>query len=574
MTPEEKKQKLAQLKQLKKQQKLQQLQALKAERDQQQPAQEMPEQLSENELLRQSGQSAYDSMSPLGKFGVGTAKSAIQTWYGLRDLFGDDLSAEEQRTLERLAGTEGGWATAGGLAGELATFALPAAKIGQFVTKLASSAPKLLAKAAPFLADMGITIGAEGLKAADSETSRSDRMTEAAQGYLATTAGLKFLGKIKNGLQDGFITPTEAAQALMDKGIKLTPNQATEGKVGLVSAIENFMEFTPFTGAKVTDMKTRNLADWNKTLFNDPKVNPLPGEQITSPGGEGFKQLQGNFKKAYNDVWANAELTPANTDFGRLSNVFSSAINNADSLVGVNAAPQFKKLINDATKSMNKYYETGNTKFLSDTDDMLRDAKIDDFASTGEIRKIRDELRDSMPSDLGNRLREVDKNYANYSVLSRGGSYVDALKNNQELSPVNLMSAVKAKGKERQLTTAEALMQKEAQIGIDVFGNYRPKNSVLRKSLGAAAAYGEPTTAAATMAISRPFATDAMSDLIIKGVPQNKQKALADVLRTMGQTTGATKAKEFAAPSLTAEELNRLLNRAGGFYGDGSNNGT
>lgn len=557
MTPDERQRKLAEL----------------AELEQMESPPEISQQaapLTENELLRQGGQSAYDSMSNYGKFGVGVAKGAINTWYGLRDLFGDDLSKEEQETLERLAGTEGGWATAGEVTGDLAAFALPAAKVGQLVTKLSKFAPKLLAKAAPFLADLGFSVGVEGVKAPTSDTSRSDRMASAAAGYLATAGGMKFLGGLKNGIQNGFVTVTEAAQALLDKGIKLTPMQAGEGKQGMINAIETFMEFTPFAGSKVTEMKTRNLADWNKTLFNDPKVNPLSNTPIENAGGKGFKELQNNFSKAYDDVWNSPELIPDNMDFGRLSTTFNDAINNADSLVGVNSAPQFKKLLKDASSSLNKFYKTGNTKFLSDADDMLRDAKIDDFASTGQISNIRDEIKDAMPNGLGNRLREVDKNYAHYSVLSRGGSYVDALKNNQELSPVNLMSAVKAKGKERQLTTAEALMQKEAQKGIDVFGNYRPKNSVLRKSLGAMAAYGEPVSALTTMAVTSPLANDAMSSFMIKGMPETKQQALANVLRMMGEKTGATnvlnKGKEIA-PSFNQQELNDLLKRGGAFYG-------
>lgn len=166
-----------------------------------------------------------------GPFAAGVADATIKTALGVRQLFGG-LSDEQKAVLRELeteaaADPNGGWRTAGNIAGNVAALAVPGAK-AEKAARAVMGAGGLLKSALAAGAGGGLV---EGLTSVGEGDTYGAQMADKAKNALTgavTAAGLTgALGKVAEPFR-----ATADARALMQQGITPTLQQGAEGRFG------------------------------------------------------------------------------------------------------------------------------------------------------------------------------------------------------------------------------------------------------------------------------------------------------------------------------------------------------
>lgn len=484
-------------------------------------------------------------VQPVQQLAYGVARPFQQMYYGIKDLFGDGLSEEDKLRVEEIAGKEGLLATGGEIVGETAALAIPAAKVGQLMSSLAKSSPRLVKWATPFLTDLGFTVGAEGLKVPQEGKTREQNMADAAKGYVGTAIGLKGLGKAYKA-----VSPSKLGSKFLDEGIPLTPGQASDNPI--IQGTEEALAAAPFVSSGVQDLQQKSLESWNTNLLNQAS----PGGEITGTGSEAFGQLIKGFDDAYGAAYKS--IKPENIDFNVINNSFREASRDSANRVSGQLVRPTQATLKGAYDELKRFKDKGDKNALNNANKILRDANVDDRGAQDIFKKLRSEVTEAMGQG-GGRLRAIDEKYAKFSILRDAATGTkDPLQSSQVIAPANLTGSMKKAASPNQLATGTGFMQQQAQEGTDVFSKTRPGGNLLRKSIAGAsfggAALLDPQVAA-TALLATAGATSETGRKLVTNMMQgaSKQSAFADALREgVAKKTG-----------LSADEINKLLYRSG-----------
>lgn len=191
-------------------------------------------------------------LSNLEGVAIGAGASVDRAIRGVTGLFGaDNTEGKEDAELYRKH-HPGTAATVGEVGGDIAMSVAPLVGPGGRLLQ----ATKALGRFAPAAADIAYNVGYNAL------TAPEDRGMAAALGGAGATAG-----RVLNRAVGGAVRPSAAGQAMMDKGVRLTPGQAGEGMMGKAAkGYERILETQPVVSMAVEGAKKRAVQDWNKVI--------------------------------------------------------------------------------------------------------------------------------------------------------------------------------------------------------------------------------------------------------------------------------------------------------------------
>lgn len=397
-------------------------------------------------------------------FAEGVGVSGLSTYYGLKDLF-TDLDDEDRATLAdwKEDARESGWGVGGQIAGDVGQLFIPAGGLLK-ATKLAGQASKVgkglnlttkLIKANPIKAGALNAGVLAGLKLPDADETRLGNATRDAAAAVVGGGVMKGLAKAAKG-----ITKSKAGQQLLDEGVPLTVGQAAESKS--VQGVESLMELTPLLSQKTKALQDTAAKAWDLNFIN--KAAPK-GVRITKTGREGFDQLKGAVNSAYKKAWGKAGKVPEGTKES-LQNIVIKNLDDFD----VKEARVLYRIFDD----VEKLTTGGNPKQLKSLDNALR-KEIAKAKNSPELQRViqgmRDELRDRLPKEARNALKEIDKTYPKYLTVKKATAAAHANKGN--FSPKQASQASKTVGGETKAASDidGAPLMKAAEAGIETLGN-------------------------------------------------------------------------------------------------------
>jgi len=263
--------------------------------------------------------------------------------------------------------------------------------------------------------------------------------------------------------------------ALQAEGIRPTVGQ-TAG--GFLNSMEEKMQSLPLMGDAIRMARARSAADLEGAALNR-SVAPI-GSTITSRGGDAILEAKNKLGASYDDVIPKLSVNALDPVFvDKLANLRSMAQS-----LPAEEARQFDNLIArefDGRLSPNGMLSGQN---LKDTWRTLREqgdkfSKSDDpyksqlgAAYKQILQELKDQVSATNPPELVAQLKNTDLGYANYKILQRAASNVNAVDGN--FTPSMLQSAVRASdrsiGKGR-MAEGNALMQDLSNAGKDVLTN-------------------------------------------------------------------------------------------------------
>ncbi|TXS96038.1 hypothetical protein FV139_00585 [Parahaliea maris] len=392
----------------------------------------------------QLDQEAYNAASPWEKLQLGVNQSLRELGHGLQELIPGlpDLTPQERQELARQQAVEGGWKTTGQIAGDAAMATAP---VVGFSGKLSNLARGQRVAATLGLEGLGSGI-VEGLQAP------TDRLTTGA-GAAATTMAL---GAVFPFLFAGRVTPDAAY--LLDQGVKLTPGQAYTG--GLLQGIEELASYIPGLAGGVRKGKDEALQSWNTMLRN--------GER---PPQEAMKKIKEGLGKEYDRIFA-GNWTIDTNELGR-------------KWMGIQI-PLRRELpdeeANRVFKTLGSYFDMINRPDVSGRAIQVVDRNIGKLANqaykrgdgvTGEAYDAAQRLlRQQLPGEAGKQIVKHNRDYAAFKVLQDATAKVAPLKRVPPgtITPSELLAS-SAKSNRPAAAQGEALMQQEAQRGLNVLGD-------------------------------------------------------------------------------------------------------
>ena len=453
-----------------------------------------------------------------GGVGTGMLKSGAVLVNGVKDLVGaadeDDLAFLD--TLERRS--EGSTPAAVGEAiGDIAQYAVP----GAAVTKMAKPAAGFLP-----LAMEAATMGSVG--AARLPEEGKTRAETGVEDVAATLTGQALAKTLMKGVEG--IRRTPAADALIEKGVRVTPGQASAGP--LPKAVEYTMSLSPFMSRGVEQAKGRAIEDWSLVALREAAPVGM-ATKITEAGKVGNQQLKDAYDDAYTMAWAKADTPTADS----LTGVFESANAGIDSLSKESANVLTKLRDNTA-----KYLENPTPAGLKDLDNKMR--KAERSATSGatpsiELAEVVDDMRQQLRSSIGDEaaaaVRQVDSTYGNYLALRKGATGAKALAEGAIATPKDLMRGAKGVSSETRAFTGRAPMQEFAQQGIEVLEQPDPQALI---NMWRGVMMNTPTLV--------PLKTG--GDMMLgqttpqRAMQQISNSAVADALRKYGLTPGSVSA--------------------------------
>ena len=441
---------------------------------------------------RQAAAQSWEDASGFERFGVGIAKPFVETWKGLKDLVGIDLSDEEIAELERLQEVKGAAGTTGQIVGELATLAIPAGGALKGV-RAASQGPKLIRalaamRGAPLAAESATVGLMESLKAPTDERSRGDAFVQGAAGTVAGAGAGRLLKRALGGLAF-----REGAEELLQKGVKLTPGQA--GGRGL-QAVENAVANVPVIGTPIRRLQQTAVTDWNRDVLSKIMPEEL-ASRVTKGGNEGFEQATKAFSDAYETLFRGS-VKPD-----------TSAVNSA-ALLADQATGGAKEILDQFAVSLQRERIPGSD--LSWWDDQLRKYAVaasrrGDVAEKDLLNEARTVLKDAIPDDMAAQWKKLDSAFRNFATARKAGTYQGAAKNRGVFTPAELLRASGAQDKsagKRAFAQGQAALQEEALDAGDML--QVPARGIAEQlsfPVGVGALMLEPTIAATGYAGSR-----------------------------------------------------------------------
>jgi hypothetical protein len=396
----------------------------------------------------------------LQKFGEGVASTGLKSYYGLKDLFGGDVSQEKRQELKGLSKSAGesGWGTAGKVAGEVAQFALPAGAALKGA-RAVSAGSKLLPLAAEMMAT-GATGAATDLPE-EGESKLKSRLTrggiEAGAALVGAGAG-KLLGKAVKGVKK-----TKAAERYLAKypDSYLSAGQAAEGKV--IPGLESAAEVTPFLARATKRAKQKGRESFERNLFDDVSKQ-IDGTKLGKKGHEGVAALKAKIKAGYNKAW-DADATISD----EIALDMIEQIEQVLPYVPVEQTTKFNRVI----KNIYKLSDDKTPEAFKNLDKSLgkaTNALKGDAELLKEVDIVRQMLRDTLPAKNQAQLIKMDKAYTPYLVLQKAAASREGVKTGGDFGVNELASAVASIGKVPRTGTGGAPFQESAMLGAQTVG--------------------------------------------------------------------------------------------------------
>ena len=417
--------------------------------------------------------------SRLQKFGEGVASSALNTAYGIKDLFGGETSKERKAELKGLSKSAGesGYGTTGKVAGELAQFLLPTGVLGAGA-KVLSRVPKAakvakgLSKAAaamkanPIKSDIAIATALGGSKITEGEgLALGERVIGAVkEGALGAAGGgaavgtMKLLGKAAKAAGLG-VKATPEGRELLRAGGQYSPAQIATSP--MIRGVESIAEVTPFLATGVKAVKQEGIENFSRHALNKT-MKQISDEPIEKIGKEGYQQLSDAISKGYDDAWA--------TSKGMSKAQIKKTLDNIDEALpnfGVEEAAKLKalranvvKLSKDGSPAQLRSLDSRIRKYMktakNDPDllEVLSDARI--------------YMRQSLPEEGLAKLIKVDRAYPSFLVIQ--DATAKAAGDSGKFTPQQLIASAKKIGATSRVAEGTSPLIREADIGMSTVG--------------------------------------------------------------------------------------------------------
>ena len=271
-----------------------------------------PDELSTAPKIAPWGGTPASELNPIGKMVEGAAGAFTRGGLGIKGMF-TDLSPENEQTLQQIDqfnNEAGGFGTTGKIAGDVASFMLPAGKIAKGLKagmEGITAAPKLMRALAPVVEN----VGAGAITSA--ALSPDDRTGAAIGGGIGggIGAGIGYgLGKLGGGALSSAVTPE--ARSLLDQGVDVPLWKATENKVvrGLyerAKALPYAKEIMGGQEARAFEQVAGNVA--GKSTPPQPIMDEAGQilrwvtNPVKKPGSEGVSEIADRFDEAYKAVY-------------------------------------------------------------------------------------------------------------------------------------------------------------------------------------------------------------------------------------------------------------------------------
>lgn len=439
----------------------------------------------ENQAKRKKGKKAEPWYED---FGEGVGVSALELGYGIKDLAGM-MTPENQATLDdwKQDAGESGWGTAGQVAGELGQLIVPGAVAlkGVRAANLAGKAAKLASKmgkatkagekastgirmagTAPVIAaEMGVGAGHGALKLPGEGETRGENAGKEAIGALVGAGAGKALGKLVQG-----VSKSKSGKALMDKGIPLTPGQASDNPI--IEGLETMFEWMPIAARGTKKIQNEGKEAWGNMILKDT-VPKGYADTITESGRAGYKQVQTAFNDAYKKAWSGVDEVPQKV----LADVSKSIDNlNPANPIGyaakVNPTDElaFKKIKRAVDKSRNL-----QAKNLVKADprkidraiqkELSKAYKANNHGLATQLEALKAQYRGGLPGGVRKKLQKVDAHWD--KKLTASEAVYAARKNKGVFTPTHLMNASGKVGGKDALNLGASPLFKGADEGMD-----------------------------------------------------------------------------------------------------------
>ena len=327
---------------------------------------------------------------------------------------------------------------------------------------------------------------------------------------------------------------SQAAQDLMEAGVKPTPGQALGG--GLARAEEKLVS-APFLGSAITQSRQRALESFNRSVINralEP-ANLRVADDIPVSGRQAYNAAADALSGAYDDVVGQIPTARIDRQFAQDLN---RVLTNARADLTPSNLTVFQNQINKVLnrEAMENGSISGETlhKFVSDLGKKARDygksatqAEREVGESFGGLKEAFDDLlmRSTTPENA-TRLRDLRRAYANFMPVE--GAVARLGSREGVFTPEALRSAVRATDqslRKRQFARGNARMQEMAEQGVDVLGNEVPNSGtaerVLTNAMLGGAALVDPTALAlggAAAGASLPYRYTPLQNMMLGAV--------------------------------------------------------
>lgn len=535
--------------------------------------------MTDEEKDRSSFKDVFDESSIPAQFAAGFGNTGNKIWEGGKELIDDspfgmmlglDLHDAEDERESKMREEMHGWGTAGEIAGDVATFAIPGAKVAQFGGAVTKGLPRLTQAATILGGEAALSAAGEGLKLPETGQTRGENAADAAK--WTAILGVPFAG-----LAGARKSVSKEAQDLLDAGVELTPGMAGEAGSWL-PGLEKFMSNIPGLSGPISRMQNKSINQWNKVLMDKvaPRTKNAAGApnaplEVSEAGRTGFDELQGEFSKQYENLWRGLDkkqLPAASDQMAKIKNARMPELLPSDAKLAGEAADHAQRVI----EQFNKSKAEGASSIIENLDDYLRELSFNaENKQLGDVyQEMRSELRKALPATRSNRygpvkakygaptpaetLAELDKAYREFSVLQKAGGYLRAQEAGGIIDPRLLQSAVKAKNPERLTTVGKGALQPDADAATATIQKVMPGRSGASPAadyvpwatmLGVAGTGG---AAAIPIAVASAFMSEPIRKALT-GTPIMTSKATEAIARAL-RNAGVSRIDELNDPVL------------------------
>jgi len=311
--------------------------------------------------------------------------------------------------------------------------------------------------------------GLYGYGASEGDLISEERLIDAGQSAALTGVGAKALQSV---------TPkvSEAAQALYDRGIRLTPGQMMGGAT---QRVEQAASSTPIAGAAVDRARTEAIEDFNRVVINDALQSIGKKVPDDVAGRDAFKAADDILGKEYRRVLAPIKLTKT----AELSAAVKSVVDDYAPELGEAGAKRLQAIIDKNVTG--RFGETGTIsgKVFKEIDSTLgtegakMKASLDyDTNKTGDaLIDVKNALFEQVAKQNKNAdaIRAVDTAYRRMIPVEKAVEKVGGT--GDTFTPAQLLTGVKqaspkVRGGRRKFARGEAEMQQLAEQGKEVLG--------------------------------------------------------------------------------------------------------
>lgn len=412
-------------------------------------------------------------LTPVLDTGIETPPWLTETLAGMGRRFSEIGTLGMHETPEQAAALldDSGYAMAGGVLGDAATLVLGGhlAKSAGWMGQ-ALAAPKTLAQA---------SVGGAAYGGATS----NDRVGGALGGAFGGGVGhgvATGLGRLASPHVD------DAARALLDEGVDLTPGQILGGSA---QRTEDALVSVPFLGDAIKSGQLNSLKQYNLSVINDA-LEPIGASlDVAIPAGrEAIDAAQMRISREYGDILAGMNV--------RLDPTFLSEIGQLEKMAQKLPAREYRKFINEVNDKVLDPFNNPNQLLLGET------FKEVDSGLRGLYKKAQ-KSSDVYQNDLGDALRSVhqslmglakrqnpeqaarlaatDKAYAKMSRVNEAANYVGAREG--IFTPSHLLNSVKRNTGQNQYAAGKGFGQAETEAAKGVLSQTVPDSGTPLRSV-------------------------------------------------------------------------------------------